>query len=154
MIDLTAVEQAPFVRFLATGYGVYPALSAAHILGIALLVGPILIVDARLTGLLRGRALLYAAPALVRTALTGFALAATTGLLLFTVKAADYAANPAFLVKLGIVAAAGLNALLLRRLVPAPFAGADPPPAARVAALVSIAAWLAAILAGRWIAFV
>jgi len=154
MIDLAAVEQAPFVRFLATAHAVYPALSAAHILGIALLVGPLLILDARLAGLLRGRTLLEAGPMLVRAALAGFALAAATGALLFSVKATDYVANPAFLAKLAIIAGAGVNALVLRVTVPAPFAAGDPPAAARAAGVVSILAWLAAILAGRWIAFV
>ncbi len=52
-MDPTVIEQWPLVRFIATAPGAYPVLSALHILGIALLVGPILLVDLRMIGVLR-----------------------------------------------------------------------------------------------------
>jgi hypothetical protein len=140
---LAALEAAGPVRILATAPGAYPLVSALHILGLCLLVGPILLADLRLLGAL-GPALDPALPLLRRAAACGLALAAATGLLLFAVQATEYAANAAFWVKLGLVAAGVANALAFRR-------AARPP--AWVAA-VSLSLWLAALLAGRWIAFV
>jgi hypothetical protein len=146
VIDLAAIEAAPLVRFVATAPGAWAAVSALHILGIALLVGPIALVDLRLVRLL-GPAIDPALPVLVRAAIGGLALAACSGALLAAVQATDYAANLAFLAKLALVAAAVANALALRAVGgvaarrAAPFAAA------------SLVLWLGAVLAGRWIAF-
>jgi hypothetical protein len=146
VIDLAAIEAAPLVRFVATAPGAWAAVSALHILGIALLVGPIALVDLRLLRLL-GPAIDPALPVLVRAAIGGLALAACSGALLAAVQATDYAANPAFLAKLALVGAAVANALALRAVGgvaarrAAPFAAA------------SLVLWLGAVLAGRWIAF-
>lgn len=142
MIDLAAIEQAALVRFIATAPGVYPLVSAAHILGISLLLGSILVVDLRLLGAL-GPRLDPALPVMTRVAIGGFVLAAATGLTLASVQIAAYAANPAFLTKLGLIAFAGANAAL--------FAWRGR--AGRLAAALSLLSWLAVLVAGRWIAF-
>lgn len=143
MEALAALEAAPAVRWLATAPGAYASLSALHILGLCLLVGPIALADLRLIGAL-GPALDPALPVLRRCAAAGLALAAATGALLFAVQATEYAANPAFGVKLGLVAAGVAHAWAWR--------GRARPPAWAGAA--SLAIWLAALTAGRWIAFV
>jgi hypothetical protein len=140
---LDIIEQSALARIIGQTPYVYPLISAAHVASIGVLFGPILAVDLRLMGLLDKR-LDAARPALVRLALWGFAASVVTGALLFTVQAVDYAANPAFLVKLGLIVVAGLNALSLR---------ATRVPAA-LAALVSLLLWAAVIFAGRMIAFV
>jgi hypothetical protein len=83
-------------------------------------------------------------PFLTRAAATGLALALVTGFWLFTVKPAEYAANEAFLIKLGLLAAALLNIALRHRI-----AGL-----VRAAAALSFLLWLAVLVAGRWIGFV
>ncbi len=145
MIDWAAIEAAPVVRFLATAPGVYPVVSALHVLGIALTVGPILLVDLSTLGRL-GPALDAARASLVRAALAGFALAAATGLALASVRISEYVANPAFQAKLVLLGLAGLNALAHHVA-----AGAR---ARRSTALASIALWIGVVFAGRWIAFV
>lgn len=150
MIDLAAIEQASFVRFLAVTAGVYPALSALHVVGIALLFGPIALADLRLLGVL-GPRLDAALPVLKRTACAGFALAATTGLLLASVQLSiRYATNVAFVLKLGLIMFAGLNMLAHERFRRAVPGGAG----AAVTAGASILLWLGVIAAGRWIAFI
>ena len=136
---LLAIEQSGATRLLQTIPGLYPVVSALHLLGISLLMGPILIVD---WALLRGRASPWAG--LQKTAAAGFALAAVTGLALFTVQATKYAWNPAFLGKLALIGLAGLNLLAFR------WIGQDRP---RGFALCSLTIWLAALLSGRFIAF-
>lgn len=148
------IEALPLVRMIATIPGLYPAISALHILGIALLVGCIAIVDLRLLGVFSAK-LDEALPSLIRVALAGFAVAATTGLLLVSVRIGNYASNPAFVTKMAILLAAGTNALLLR-LAPGSadvrhglgtFRG-------RLAAGMSLALWTSAVFSGRWIAFI
>jgi hypothetical protein len=147
---LAAIEAATLVRAVATAPGLYPLVSALHVVAIALLFGPIVLADLRLTGLFDAR-LDPVMPLLKRTALLGFALAAATGLLLASVQLATrYATNPAFLLKLGLIVAAGLNLLIHERFGRAAPGGAR----AAVAGGLSILLWLGVILAGRWIAFV
>lgn len=150
MIDLAAIEQAPLVRFVAVTAGVYPALSAMHVIGVALLFGPIALADLRLVGVIGAR-LDAAMPILRRAAIFGFALAVVTGLVLASVQIATrYAGNVAFLAKLGLIGLAGVNLAVhewRRRRDPA--RASDP-----VAGVASLTLWLAVIFAGRWIAFV
>jgi hypothetical protein len=140
---LELIEHSALARLIGQAPYVYPVLSAAHVAGIGLLFGPIAAVDLRLIGALDDR-LDAARDVLIRLSLAGFALAVTTGALLFTVQAVDYATNPAFLTKFALIAAAGLNALAWRRL----------PDSARIFAALSLTLWIATIFAGRMIAFV
>lgn len=134
----------------------YPAVNAGHILGIALLVGPILALDARLLGIARQMPVQTLGPFLSGTAKLGAALAIATGLMLFTVQPANYIANPAFLAKMALLALAILNALLVDR-SPAwrrAVAGDEIAAGLRWQAAASIVLWLAVLSAGRWIGFV
>jgi hypothetical protein len=140
---LDLIEHSALARLIGQAPYLYPVLSAAHVAGIGLLFGPIVAVDLRLIGLLDQR-LDAARDLLIRLALIGFAIAVGTGALLFTVQAVDYAANPAFLVKLALIVAAGLNSLAWRGF----------PKRARVFAALSLMLWIATLLAGRMIAFV
>ena len=145
---LSALEALGLATGLARSDLIYAAVSAGHILGIALLLGPILLVDLASLGALRG---LDPAPArlLRRTAALGTGLALATGVLLFSARPFDYAANPVMLAKLGVVAA-GLGHALLRE-----WRGLPPPGSAagRWAGGVSLALWLVALWLGRWVAF-
>lgn len=110
----------------------------------ALLIGSIVVVDLKLLGAGPGldqEAVLHLA---LPVSAAGFILAAIAGLLLFATDAPDYAGNPVFLIKLIVIAAALINALLLR--VWASHAG----PAA---AVLSLGLWTAALILGRWIAY-
>ncbi|HEV7268314.1 MAG TPA: DUF2214 domain-containing protein [Falsiroseomonas sp.] len=133
----------------------YPLVNAAHILGIALLFGAIATLDLRLLGAFRGHALGQLGPPLQRVAAAGLAVAAVTGALLFTTRPLAYAENPAFLLKLGLVALGVVNAALLHRggLWRRALAAGEAPAALKAAALLSLLAWIAAVLAGRWIGF-
>lgn len=142
METLAALEAWGPVAALRASRVAYPVVNALHITGIALLFGAILPLDLRLMGLWRGVALADLSRVLVPVAAAGFGLAVATGAMLFAVSARDYAGNPAFLAKLALVALGAANALALRRTGWKMIGGA-------VSALV----WLAAIGAGRAIAF-
>lgn len=157
MTDLASVlaglEASGLTRFVAETPGLYPLVSAAHILALALVVAPILLVDARLLGLARDPIFVRLAPRLVRWTLVAFGFAVLTGFLLFSVQPVKYAGNPAFLAKMAILLTAGANALLLRLVVPRALACETPGLAMRCAGAASAVLWLGAIVAGRWIAF-
>lgn len=132
---------------------VYGAASALHVVGLALLFGPIALVDLRLAGALRS--LDVTALTLLRTtAKIGTGLAVLTGILLASARPDEYFANPTFLAKLAVVAIALANALAFEvaaRRVGLPALVGHP--AARASGIASLALWLAAIGLGRWIAF-
>jgi hypothetical protein len=138
---------------VARSSAVYATVSAGHILGIALLIGPILLVDMRSLGALRS--LDNAAVAVLRrTATIGLALTILTGTMLFSTKPVEYVANPIFQAKMLVVTAGIINALLFAWRTRGS-AGGDALAGGRPGfGLVSISIWLSALLLGRWIAFV
>jgi hypothetical protein len=147
---LTALGLATGVTRSAT---VYALVSAGHVLGIALLLGPILLVDLRMLG--RLPSLDAAAVGVLRkTARIGGALAVLTGVLLLCAKPADYVANRVFIAKLLVVAAGLANALAFEWRVRRGGVAALLAHGGAGFAAASLAFWLAALLLGRWIAFV
>lgn len=135
---------------------IYPFLETLHVIGLALVVGSIVSFDLRILGLSRALPI----PALERHLLpwvwTGFAINAATGVLLFISDAAEFADNTALQAKLSLIVVAGLNALVFQKRL---YRGVETwdsgaPVSARVSAALSIALWLAIVVAGRMIAYI
>jgi hypothetical protein len=148
---IEAIGSWPGAAWLQQSGTAYLFVNAAHILGIGILLGAILPMDLRLLGLFRRYPLEVLAPLLTRCAATGLALAAITGLWLFSVKPAEYLVNEAFLWKVALLAIALCNIAfqhwgMTRR-------GLQPAPAARLSAGLSLCLWLSVLVAGRWIGF-
>ncbi|QND15070.1 DUF2214 domain-containing protein [Rhizobium leguminosarum] len=156
MIDilewLSATTPAVALRRSGT---LYMFVNAAHILAIGLLIGAILPLDLRLAGLFRKVPVEIVAPFLSRAAGVGLAAAIVTGFCLFSVRAVEYAANPAFLAKLGLIAIGLLNLSIvhLGRGWKTAVSTGIVRPGLRVSATLSAAIWIAAVIAGRWIGF-
>lgn len=127
----------------------YPALEALHIVGIALLLGNLVALEMRIFG----RASAIPLQAFARLSLTisllGFGLAACTGLLMFATQPGELLANRYFLIKMGLLVAAGCNALYFH------LRGSlrHPDGLARAQMLLSTAVWIAVVFCGRWIAY-
>nr|WP_302474546.1 DUF2214 domain-containing protein [Roseococcus sp. MDT2-1-1] len=152
---LQALEGWPVAAALRRSEVLYPLVNAAHILGIGLLIGAIATLDLRVLGVFRHTPLPVLGPPLVRMAAAGLGLALATGFLLFSVRPTAYVANPAFLVKLGLILAGLLNVLALRLGTgwKRALAGEGTGRPLRFAAGLSLLVWISALLAGRWIAF-
>jgi hypothetical protein len=135
--------------WIASNPIVYPALEVVHIAGIALLLGSLVLLELRVWGL--GRSL--PVPALSRLALTvsisGFGLAAFSGALMFSSQAAELIANRAFVLKMGVLTLAGVNAGLFHARDGLVRLDAI----ARAQTALSLGLWLAVIICGRWIAY-
>jgi hypothetical protein len=145
-IVLNMFEQLPLIGVFRTQATLYALLNAAHILFLGMFLGAILPLD---LGILRAPGFVWAATVaapLRRMAVVAFLGAAATGLLLFSVRPADYLGNGAFLAKAAALLVAGGNALLFARL--------SNPVVRCVQAGLSLALWLFALLAGRFIGFV
>lgn len=134
----------------------YLIVNALHIAFIGALAGAIVALDLRLLGLFKSIPLPTMGPFLSRYAATALVLAIITGVLLFSVQPYDYTPNVAFRVKLALIAAGVVNAVWLHAGPHWKQGVLQNTVSARVKAhaAVSICIWPAALLAGRWIAFV
>jgi hypothetical protein len=138
-----------FFASLKTHAWAYPALEVVHIVGIALLLGNLVLLELRVFG--RGAALpaLDLARLALSVALCGFVLAAGSGLLMFATQPAELLANRAFTLKMLLLMLAGGNA--------AWFHGRGSLVRldgwAKVQMLASTFIWLAIVACGRWIAY-
>ena len=81
--------------------------------------------------------------------LCGFGLVVTSGLLMFAANPAELLSNRAFLIKMGLVQLAGLNAAWFHGRGSLTRGDA----LARVQTVLSMGIWFAAIICGRWIAY-
>lgn len=135
----------------------YPIVEILHILGFVLVVGGAFYFDLRLLG--RGRSLAVSGLAahLLTCARGGFALVAPTGFMMFAAHATEFAMNPAFRLKLILIAIALLNAATFHRW---PFrsvarwdVGGGAPTWAGIAAVISLTCWVGAIACGRLLAY-
>ena len=137
---------------------VWPLLESVHVLCLALFVGTAMMLDLRLLGVAMSH---IPASAFTQRLLPwtrgAFAIMVVTGVLLFTATPVDYYRDLSFRIKLVLLAVAGFNVWLFhartrRRMVDWELA-LLPPTAARVAAIVSLAAWSGVVIAGRLVAY-
>lgn len=143
---------------LMVGESWFPWVESAHVVFLAAVAGTIFMVDARLLGLAsRHLRASYLSERLLPITWVAFAGAAVTGLLMFAANAVSYSGKTPFLIKMGLLLAAGLNMLYFQRVTWRGVASWDdgpPVPAARLAGAISMACWVGVIVFGRWIGFV
>lgn len=127
----------------------YPALEVVHIVGIALLLGNLVLFELRVWG--AGLELPVAALARMALGLAvlGFSMAAASGLLMFASQPLELLSNRAFVLKMGLLMLAGMNAAWFH----ARGSLARMDRTARALTLLSSGLWLAVIICGRWIAY-
>ena len=127
----------------------YPLLEVLHIIGIALLVGNLVLFEVRVWGFgvqLPVQALAHLA---LRLSLIGFGVILASGLLMFAGQPRELMDNKAFALKMVLVMCAGVNASLfharggVQRL----------DRTARLQTALSMGLWLGVIICGRWIAY-
>jgi hypothetical protein len=135
----------------------YPIVEISHILGFVFVIGAAVMFDLRLLGFSRRLPVDAMAHHLLPWSWAGLALVVPSGLMMFAAHAAEWVGNPAFWVKLGFLAAAGLNALVfdrgIFRSVGAWNHGVPAPAAAQLAAVASLLFWGGVVSAGRLLAY-
>ena len=127
----------------------YPALEVVHILGIALLLGNLLVLEVRVFGVAKALPVQALARLSLGLASVGFALAVVSGLTMFASQPQELLASRVFTLKMLLIGLAGCNALWfhargsLQRM----------DGMARALMLLSTLIWLAVLGCGRWIAY-
>jgi hypothetical protein len=134
----------------------YPIVSVAHILGLALLVGAIVAFDLRLLGMaqvVRPRA---AGRLLLPLARLGLLLQLVSGVPMLAADATHLAINGAFQLKLLLIGVALLNIVLFHLLAGRELIRLEPRPGPllRGLAAVSLLLWLGVAALGRFVAYV
>jgi len=130
----------------------FPVIQSIHIIGLTLLVGTISLVDFRLLGMgLRRHSPRELALRLAPWTSTGLLTVLLTGPLMFWSDLTRYVNNPAFVVKMGLLAAALAAHFTLHRRAVSDVA-IRPSARQRVPAALSLILWSSVILAGRAIA--
>ena len=152
------LAQSALAVFVRESMWAYPLFETLHVIGLALVFGPILLFDLRVLGWNKDLAVSRLHTVLLPWVWTGFALNAASGIVLFVSDAAEFAANTALRFKMTLLVLAGMNALYFQARIAKGVATWDretrAPTAARISAAASIALWLAIITAGRMIAYI
>ncbi|MFU2325831.1 DUF6644 family protein [Pseudomonas sp. NFX98] len=135
----------------------YPLVEVVHILGFAILVGSVVMFDLRVLGVSRTIQVTALARHLLPWSVAALLLIVPAGLMMFSAHPHDFASNDIFILKLSLIATAGLNAVLFHvgvyRSVTSWNTDAPAPGVAKLQALVSIVIWVSVILCGRLLAY-
>jgi hypothetical protein len=143
--------RADFTAFawIATHPWLYPLLEALHVVGIALLLGSLVLFELRVWGFGAALPLRPLARLALPLTLAGACLAVATGLAMFISQPAELLANRVFVTKMALLMLAGLNAAAFHSR-----GGLDKlDRVARAQTVLSLGLWLAVIICGRWIAY-
>lgn len=153
------LEQTSIGASVRQSLWLFPAIETVHLLGMAALLGTVAAFDLRLMGLAMCREPVSSlSRRLLPWTWTGFAVQVATGVLLFSSEAVRMYANPAFRLKMLLIALAGVHAVIFhftaRRSVSVWDESRLLPAGARAAGLLSILLWIGVVAAGRWIGFI
>lgn len=153
-----SIQNSPLGLTIAESTWLFPTLETLHVFALAVVIGTIFIVDLRLLSLASKT---QRVTAISNTYLPwtwgAFGLAAVTGLLLFTSRAADYMVLKEFISKFVVMGLAGVNMAFFHfttyKTVEAWDTGVTPS-GAKIAAGLSLLFWTLIILLGRKVGFV
>lgn len=143
----------PLARWMHDSPWAFALVETAHIVGLAILVGAVTMFDLRVLGLSKDISVRALSRHVLPWSVAALALIVPTGFLMFLAHAADLLASRTFQLKMLLLMAAGINAVIFRTL---PYAsvrqwdtGVAAPATARALAALSIAIWIAIIACGR-----
>lgn len=134
----------------------FPIIETAHIIGFIVLVGSAFLFDLRLLGVAKKIPVKDVAEYLLPWSRRSLAIVVPTGFLLFMSQAEALSHNAVFGLKLLLILAAIGNAGIFHRFTfrsVNQWSPAQTPPAAKAAAVTSIALWVSVISCGRLIAY-
>jgi hypothetical protein len=153
-----AIQTSTVGSAIAESTVVFPLIEAAHLLGLALSVGLLLIVDLRLLGLVLAKVPAAQVHHQLRSWIfAGFTLTFLSGALLFWAEAAEVIFNYAFIAHALFIAVGIANAAFFElRLAPHAAdwkAALRLPAAARYAGAASLSTWFLVLVSGRLIPY-
>ena len=145
----------PLAQAMREHAWLYPIVETLHIIGFTVLVGAVAMFDLRVLGFGRQLPVKALGRHLLPWSAGSMLLVLPTGLLLFVADPLALLANRVFLLKLALIAVAGLNALAFHA---GPYRRAEAwpqraPGRAILHALLSLGLWIAVIACGRLLAY-
>jgi hypothetical protein len=155
---LTSLQASALAARIRDSLLIFPLLEAAHVIGLALVVGTIAAIDLRLLGLAStNRSFQRMSSDILKWTWGAFALTALTGALMFTTNATVYFHNVYFRLKMLLLVLAGVNMAVFELTAGRTIHQWDKNPSApaigKIVATVSIVLWISVIVAGRVIGF-
>lgn len=153
---LVWLENTGVANAIRTIPWLYPTFETGHYIGLSLLVGGIMLIDLRVLGFARALPL-KSMIGLLPFVWVGFLINVLTGTLLFIYGATGFGTNGAFLLKMGFMVLAGLNALAfdvsVRRSGGSWVVADHPPSLVKGFATLSLVFWICVVTTGRWMAY-
>lgn len=136
----------------------FPIVEGTHLLALAISVGTLMIIDLRLAGfILKDEKVSEVSNRIMPWSLVGFVIMFITGILLFASQAAKAYGSIYFRIKVVMLLAAGINALVfeltLRKSIRTWDTQEKPPFRARLAGILGMFLWAGVIAAGRTMAY-
>jgi len=136
----------------------FPYLDGIHLLGLAIMLGPAMMVDLRLLGWLwKNDSVSKVEARFLPITFAGFFTVISAGLLLFISEPVKCYQSGYFRIKIGLILLAGLNALIFHSTIDrrrAEWETVLPPPRqARLAGVLGLILWTGVIFAGRYMAY-
>ena len=142
------LENTSLALWVSTSLWAYPFLLSLHIVGLAVIVGIFSMRDLRILGLFSALPI-NAFFSLGKLAITGFVLNAISGFLLFTSQASVFVTSVPFLSKLSCIALGMILAFFIQSRLEKIIELHT-----KLLAIISLACWVTAIVAGRLIAYI
>ena len=150
------LESTALAEWVRTSLVGYPFVLTVHSVGMAIMVGLVIVIDLRLVG--RFERIPYASlHGLLRLAWYGLAINALSGAAIFTSQAVSYITSPTYLLKMLMVLGGAIVAWKMQPALRTDAAGWDGgaavPSSMQTLAKASLAMWLIAIITGRFTAY-
>lgn len=151
------LQATPLSLAMRTSLWLYPIIEIVHIVGFVMLVGAIAMFDLRVLGWSRFLPVQGLGRHLLLWSVAGLVLIVPAGLMMFSAHPREFIDNRTFLIKLSLIAVAGINALLFHvgvyRSVAQWNENVPAPALAKVHAVASLVIWVAVICCGRLLAY-
>ena len=142
------LENTAIALWVGTSLWAYPFLLSIHIVGLAIVVGIFSMRDLRLLGVLSSLSI-STFSYLKNLAIAGFVLNAFSGVLLFTSQASVFVTSVPFLTKISAILVGMVLAFVIQSKLTS-----EVDIKTKLLAVVSLACWTSAIIAGRLIAYI
>lgn len=152
----SSIADSGLNRWISETYWLWPVLEIFHFIGLSIMLGALLIIDARLLGMLRT----YDAGSvkrLVPLVWVGFCINLASGTMFFVGDPMRYSVNIGFQIKMLLILIAGLNVVVYQLQVRPQLTGwntVSVPTIARLVAISSLVTWGGVLLLGRLIPYV
>lgn len=150
------LESSQLATIVGASLWGYPIALTCHSVGMAIMVGIVVMVDLRVAGCFSSLSFSGMHKA-IKIAWWGFVLNVISGFALFSSQASYFVTHKAFLIKIVAILLAAINAFILQKMLKMYAshwdAGEAIPAKAKQLALSSMALWLIAVIFGRLIAY-